>query len=93
MIFGSILHTYPLLDLLVKTNCLYKHIGLTINLSGTPNGRFNHQTAKKIGGVVVITTAHPHSTKPELRFCAGSNPVCGVLEIGDEDLSQWSRVE
>ena len=38
-------------------------------------------------GVVVITTAQLHSTKPELRFCAGSNPDRGVLEIRDgEDL-------
>ena len=38
-------------------------------------------------GVVVITTAQLHSTKPELRFCAGSNPACGVSEIRDgEDL-------
>ena len=38
-------------------------------------------------GVVVITTAQLHSTKPELRFCAGSNPARGVLEIHDgEDL-------
>ena len=38
-------------------------------------------------GVVVITTAQLHSTKPELRFCAGSNPARGVSEIGDgEDL-------
>ena len=29
--------------------------------------------------VVVITTAQLHLTKPELRFCAGSNPACGVL--------------
>ena len=37
--------------------------------------------------VVVITTAQLHSTKPELRFCAGSNPACGVSEIQDgEDL-------
>ena len=37
--------------------------------------------------VVVITTAQLHSTKPELRFCAGSNPARGVLEIHDgEDL-------
>ena len=35
-------------------------------------------------GVVVITTAQLHSTKPELRF---SNPVRGGLEIRDgEDL-------
>ena len=33
-------------------------------------------------GVVVITTAHPHSSKPDLRLCAGSNPAL-----------QWSRLE
>ena len=38
-------------------------------------------------GVVIINNAQLHSTKPELRFCAGSNPVCGVLESRDgEDL-------
>ena len=38
-------------------------------------------------GVVVITTAQLHSTKPDLRFCAGSNPPRGVSEIRDgEDL-------
>ena len=38
-------------------------------------------------GVVVITNAQLHSTKPELRFCAGSNPARGVSEIRDgEDL-------
>ena len=38
-------------------------------------------------GVVVITTAQLHSMKPELRFCAGSSPACGVSEIRDgEDL-------
>ena len=36
---------------------------------------------------VVITTAKLHSTKPELRFCAGLNPACGVQEIcNDENL-------
>ena len=29
-------------------------------------------------GVVVITTTQLHSTKPELSFCAGSNPARGV---------------
>ena len=39
------------------------------------------------GAVVITTTAHLHSTKPELRFCAGSNPARGVSEICDgEDL-------
>ena len=39
------------------------------------------------GGVVVITTAQLHSTKPELWFYAGSNPASGVSEIRDgEDL-------
>ena len=38
-------------------------------------------------GVVVITTAQLHSTKPELKFCAGSNPARSVSEIRDgEDL-------
>ena len=38
-------------------------------------------------GVVVITTAQLHSTKPELNFCAGSNPARAVSKIRDgEDL-------
>ena len=45
-------------------------------------------------GVVVITTAQLYSTKPEIRFCPGSNPARGLSEIRDgEDLWQWSRVE
>ena len=43
--------------------------------------------AKHNRNVVVITTAQLHSTKPELRFCAGSNPAREVSEIRDgEDL-------
>ena len=38
-------------------------------------------------GLVVITSAQLHSTKLELRFCAGSNTGSGVLEFRDgEDL-------
>ena len=38
-------------------------------------------------GVVVITTAQLHSTKPKLSFCAGSNPARDVSEIDNgEDL-------
>ena len=38
-------------------------------------------------GVMVIIIAQLHSTKSELRFCAGSNPARGVLETRDgEDL-------
>ena len=45
-------------------------------------------------GPVVITTAQFHSTKPELRFCARSNPTGGVSEIREgEDLWQWSQLE
>ena len=32
---------------------------------------------------LLITTAQLHLTKPELRFCAGSNPACGMAEIHD----------
>ena len=45
-------------------------------------------------GIVVITTTQLHSTKPELSFCAGSNPARSVSEILDgEDLWQWSQLE
>ena len=45
-------------------------------------------------GAVVIPTAQLHSTKPEFRFCAGSNPACDVSEIRDgENLWQWSQLE
>ena len=37
--------------------------------------------------VVVFTAAQLHSTKPELRYWAGSNPPGDMLEIQDgEDL-------
>ena len=36
-------------------------------------------------GVVVITTAKLDSSKPELEFCAGSNPARGMSEIRDGD--------
>ena len=36
-------------------------------------------------GVVVITTAQLHSTKPELRFCAGLNPPRCISEIDDDE--------
>ena len=32
-------------------------------------------------GIVVITTAQLDSTKPEIRFCAVSNPARDVSEI------------
>ena len=31
----------------------------------------------------MLSTAQLHSTKPELRFCAGSSPARGVTEIRD----------
>ena len=34
-------------------------------------------------GAVVIATVQLPSTKPELRFCTGSNPARGMLEICD----------
>ena len=47
--------------------------------------RVTRNTASSIDHIllnaVVITTAQLHSTKPELRFCSGSNPARGVSEI------------
>ena len=43
-------------------------------------------------GVVVITTAQFHSTRPELRFWASSNLARGMSEIrDDEDLNDVSE--
>ena len=45
-------------------------------------------------GILVIITPQIHSTRPELRFCIGLNPACGVSEIRNgEDLWQFSRLE
>ena len=47
-----------------------------------------------LGSVVAITTAQLHSTKPELRLCASSNPARSVSEIRNgENLWQWPRLE
>ena len=44
--------------------------------------------------VAVITSEELYSTKPELRFCAGSNPACSMSEIcSGGDLWQWSWLE
>ena len=32
-------------------------------------------------GVVVVTTTQLHSTRPEFRFCACSNPAHGMSEM------------
>ena len=53
---------------------------------GTPHSTNDFQKLS-CRGVVVITTAQLHSTKPELRFCTGSNLAHGELKIyNDEDL-------
>ena len=45
-------------------------------------------------GIVVITTAQLHSTKPEIRFCAVSNPARDVSEIRNgENVWQWSELK
>ena len=55
---------------------------------------FFKQFPSRRRGVVVITTAQLHSTRSELRFCAGSNPSRSVSQIRNgEDLWQWSRLE
>ena len=47
----------------------------------------SHQNQIRHRRAVVIATGQLHSTKPELRFDTGSNPLHGVLEIRDgEDL-------
>ena len=49
---------------------------------------------RKDDDAVVITTALPHSAKPELKFCAGSYPARGLSEVCDgENLQQLSWLE
>ena len=53
-----------------------------------------YQHMFELNGVVVISTAQLHSTKSELRFCAGSNLACSMSVIRDgEDLWQRSQLE
>ena len=42
---------------------------------------FLMQNQMFFSGVVVINTVQLHSAMSELRFCVGSNPVCGMSEI------------
>ena len=86
--FSSDSHRY-------ETSCSLKRF-LKVNNANTKKYRRNKSLLKKrfLRGVVVITTAKLHSTKPELTFCVGLDTARGVSEIRDgEDLWQWSRLE
>ena len=53
-----------------------------------------HDCGVVVNGVVAVTTAQHHSTKPQLRFCTGSNLSCTMLDICDgENLLKWSQME
>ena len=56
--------------------------------TGTHTHTHTHTfVAQWCSGYHYITIAQLHLTKPESRFCAGSNPARGVSEIRDgEDL-------
>ena len=47
------------------------------------DNRFNVSYIKLGRGVVIITTAQPHLSRSELRFCTGSNPARGVSKTPD----------
>ena len=55
-------------------NCKFTKVGLGASMNSIfmPSGRAVHFPEN-----FFITTAQLHSTKPELRFCTGSNPACG----------------
>ena len=40
---------------------------------------------KNLRNRIDVTNAKLHSTKPELRFCAGSNLARGMSEIRDDE--------
>ena len=70
------------------------HISQELAFPGSLLGVTRHNSSKRFHlklymcrCIMVIVIAQLHSTKPELRFCAGSNPARGVSEIRDgEDL-------
>ena len=65
-----------------------------INLNKLLCTRFVSRMLPWRHGVVVITTAQYHSTKSELRLCAGLNSARGLTEIRNgEDLWQWTQLE
>ena len=67
-----------------QINCI---ISLRKIFGSHPNQVHDFYEKCESSGVVVITTAQLHSTKPELRFCLGTNPPHGVSKIRDsEDL-------
>ena len=82
-----------LFDYIVLLDCKTKN-WIEINDNSRDNYNTNSQITFKTStstlwhrGVVVIAAAQLHATKPEPRFCAGSNPVLRVSEIRDvEDL-------
>ena len=43
----------------------------------------NHSFLLWRRGVAVLAVAQLHSSKSELRFCAGSNPTRGVPELSE----------
>ena len=57
-------------------------MGVALNVFKV-NIKDTRTTSGVICGAVVITTAQLHSTKSELRFCAGSNPARCVSDICD----------
>ena len=102
----KILHAYTFISFKPSVNVSWKlmeYLQITIPLKyrGVKNRcrRFSNfaksfNVAPWCRGVVVIITAQLHSTKPELRFCAGSKPARGVSEIRNgEDLWQGPRLE
>ena len=60
------------------------HLSVLFYINYTPTPTYTYTLWRH--GVVVITAAQLYSTKPELRFCASSNPA-RMSEIRDgEDL-------
>ena len=61
------------------------HILPLIDQQKQPLGDLLKRSSPTHPGVVFITTAQLHSTKPEVRFCTDTNPASDVSEIRDGD--------
>ena len=71
----------------------YRWYGKYTSANVHPDGWLQNDLTKK-SQIIFQLSLNSGSTKPELRFCAGSNPAHGVSEIRDgEDLWQCSLLE
>ena len=84
LVLITFLSTFPCTDF---RSMLFSQYTVLLATTSYAQHNINNGLVTLRRGVVVITAAQLHSTKPELRFYEGSSPARSVSEICDgEDL-------